>query len=107
MLEEEVDIRCKEILAIFSTRLLPMCNYWWGVAPHPRDIAKQQAQACGEKKRETNHIERFNNTLRQRIFRWGRKTLLLAPKKLSHHIASLVHFIQHYNSNLSLNVSSS
>jgi insertion element IS1 protein InsB len=27
-----------------------------------------------KRKRETNHIERFNNTLRQRISRLGRKT---------------------------------
>ena len=52
-------------------------------------------------KRETNHIERFNHTLRQRISRLGRKTLSFS-KKLSHHIASLIHFIQHYNSSLLL-----
>jgi IS1 family transposase len=62
-------------------------------------IPSNRHRIVEKNKRETNHIERFNNTLRQRISRLGRKTLSFS-KKLSHHIASLVHFIQHYNSSL-------
>jgi len=64
-------------------------------------IPSKRHRIVEKSKRETNHIERFNNTLRQRISRLGRKTLSFS-KKLSHHIASLIHFIQHYNSSLSL-----
>jgi len=49
---------------------------------------------------ETNHLERFNNTLRQRVSRLGRKTLSFS-KKHSHHLAAIWYFIHHYNSNLS------
>lgn len=69
-------------------------------------LPRNRHKIVEKSKRETNHIERFNNTLRQRISRLGRKTLSFS-KKLSHHIASLVHFIQHYNSSLTLNICSS
>jgi hypothetical protein len=85
-----------------------------GCCPTPSDqweayqwvMPRNRHKIVKKKKRETNHIERFNNTLRQRISRLGRKTLSFS-KKLSHHIASIIHFIQHYNSSLPLNVSSS
>ena len=48
---------------------------------------------------KTNHIERFNNTLRQRISRLGRKTLSFS-KKLENHLGAIAYFIHHYNSSL-------
>jgi len=45
---------------------------------------------------QTNHIERFNNTLRQRIGRLVRKTLAFS-KKLANHLAAIWLFIHHYN----------
>jgi len=44
---------------------------------------------------ETNHIERFNNTLRQRVSRLVRKTLAFS-KKLINHIGAILCFIDHY-----------
>jgi insertion element IS1 protein InsB len=44
----------------------------------------------------TNHIERFNNTLRQRVSRLVRKTLSFS-KKLENHIGAIWSFIHHYN----------
>lgn len=44
----------------------------------------------------TNHIERFNCTMRQRIGRLVRKTLSFS-KKLSNHIGAIWYFIHHYN----------
>jgi len=46
---------------------------------------------------KTNHIERFNNTMRQRISRLVRKTLSFS-KKLDNHISAIWMFIHHYNS---------
>ena len=40
-------------------------------------IPSKRHRIVEKRKRETNHIERFNNTLRQRISRLGRKTLSL------------------------------
>jgi len=46
--------------------------------------------------RKTNHIERFNNTLRQRVSRLVRDTLSFS-KKLANHIGAIKYFICHYN----------
>ena len=44
----------------------------------------------------TNHIERFNNTLRQRVSRLVRDTLSFS-KKQENHVNAIVYFICHYN----------
>jgi insertion element IS1 protein InsB len=46
--------------------------------------------------RQTNHLERFNNTLRQRVSRLVRETLSFS-KKLSNHIGAIKFFICDYN----------
>ena len=48
---------------------------------------------------KTNHIERFNCTMRQRISRLVRKTLSFS-KKLENHIGAIWYFIHHYNASL-------
>ena len=50
---------------------------------------------------QTNHVERFNNTLRQRCSRLVRKTLSFS-KKLDNHIGAVWTFIHHYNKSLPL-----
>jgi len=54
-------------------------------------------QRVGKDSGLTNHIETFNNTLRQRISRLVRKTLSFS-KKLENHIGAIWYFIHHYNS---------
>jgi hypothetical protein len=49
----------------------------------------------------TTCIERFNNTLRQRVGRLVRKTLSFS-KKLSNHIGAVWYFIHYYNASLRL-----
>ncbi len=44
----------------------------------------------------TNHIERFNCTMRQRVGRLVRKTLSFS-EKLSNHIGAIWNFINYYN----------
>ncbi|MEY3218761.1 MAG: hypothetical protein RIT27_118 [Pseudomonadota bacterium] len=44
---------------------------------------------------ETNHIERFNNTLKQRVSRLVRKTLAFL-KKLINHLGAILCFIDYY-----------
>ena len=53
-------------------------------------------QPVGKDRGKTNHIERFNNTLRQRVSRLVRKTLSFS-KKLENHIGAIWYFIHHYN----------
>jgi insertion element IS1 protein InsB len=50
----------------------------------------------GKESGQMNHIERFNNTLRQRIARLVRKTLSFS-KKLENHIGAVWYFIHDYN----------
>jgi IS1 family transposase len=61
-----------------------------GVIPAERHIA------ITKKARTTNHIERFNNTLRQRLARLVRDTLSFS-KKVENHIGAIKFFICHYN----------
>ena len=51
-------------------------------------IPAEQHRAITKQARKTNHIERFNNTLRQRVSRLVRETLSFS-KKLAHHISVL------------------
>lgn len=58
-------------------------------------------RAVGKGSGKTNYIERFNNTLRQRLGRLVRKTLSFS-KKLSNHISAVWYFVHHYNASLRL-----
>jgi insertion element IS1 protein InsB len=55
-----------------------------------------QHRAISKLARKTNHIERFNNTLRQRVSRLVREALSFS-KKLANHIGAMKLFICHYN----------
>ena len=59
-------------------------------------IPVEQHRAITKKARKTNHIERFNNTLRQRVSRLVRETLSFS-KTLVNHIGAIKYFICHYN----------
>jgi insertion element IS1 protein InsB len=59
-------------------------------------IPAAQHRAISKLARKTNHIERFNNTLRQRVSRLVRKALSFS-KKLANHIGATKLFICHYN----------
>jgi insertion element IS1 protein InsB len=59
-------------------------------------IPADRHNAITKKARKTNHIERFNNTLRQRVSRLVRETLSFS-KKLANHIGAIKYFICHYN----------
>jgi insertion element IS1 protein InsB len=59
-------------------------------------IPAAQHRAISKLARKTNHVERFNCTLRQRVSRLVRATLSFS-KKLSHHIGAIKYFICDYN----------
>ena len=73
--------------AIFYTDCYEVYN---GVIP------PAQHKAMTKKARKTNHTERFNNTLRQRLSHLVRETLSLS-KKLANHIGAIKYFICHDN----------
>jgi IS1 family transposase len=59
-------------------------------------IPGERHRASAKKARKTNHIERFNNTLRQRVCRLVRETPSFS-KNLANHIGAIKHFICYYN----------
>jgi IS1 family transposase len=59
-------------------------------------IPAVQHRAITKKARKTNHIERFNNTLRQRVSRLVRSALSFS-KTLANHSGAMTMFICHYN----------
>jgi insertion element IS1 protein InsB len=73
--------------AIFHTDQYEVYN---GVIPAERH------KAITKQARKTNHIARFNNTLRQRLARLVRATLSFS-KKVEHHIGAIKFFICHSN----------
>ena len=60
-----------------------------GVFPKQRHLSSKQ-------KRDTNHLERLNNTIRQRVSRLVRKSLSFS-KILENHIGAIKYFFCHYN----------
>lgn len=76
--------------AIFYT------DFW---EPYVDVIPKNLHRAVGKETGKTAHIERFNNTLRQRVSRLVRKSLSFS-KKLMNHVAAIFKFLHHYNQSL-------
>jgi insertion element IS1 protein InsB len=59
-------------------------------------IPSAQHRAISKLARQTNHVERFNCTLRQRVSRLVRPTLSFS-KKLADHIGAIKYFIYDHN----------
>jgi insertion element IS1 protein InsB len=59
-------------------------------------IPAAQHKAITKHARTTNHIERFNNTLRQRVSRLVRDPLAFS-KNLANHIGAIKYFLCHDN----------
>jgi IS1 family transposase len=59
-------------------------------------VPKEQHRACGKEEGQTNHVERFNLTLRQRVGRLTRRTLSFS-KPLLWHYRHIRHFLVQYN----------
>ncbi len=62
-------------------------------------IPQERHRPVGKESGQTNHIERLNNTFRQRISRLVRQSLSFS-KKLNNHIGAIWYFIHGYNAEL-------
>jgi IS1 family transposase/transposase-like protein len=62
-------------------------------------IPPERHQAVGKETGLTNHVERLNNTFRQRVSRLVRASLSFS-KKLNNHIGAIWYFIHGYNAEL-------
>jgi insertion element IS1 protein InsB len=63
---------------------------------YKRVVPPAQHRAISKYARTTNHVERFNCTLRQRIS-WLVRSTLSFSKNLANHIGAITYFICHYN----------
>ena len=68
-------------------------DFW---AAYAAVLPTKRHRPGGKETGGTAHIERVNNTLRQRISRLVRKTLSFS-KKVENHIGAIWMFIHHYN----------
>lgn len=82
--------------AVYRQCAVYYTDFW---ISYEKVLPNSRHKAVSKKSGKTNHIERFNNTLRQRISRLVRETLSFS-KKLENHIGAIWFFIHHYNASL-------
>jgi insertion element IS1 protein InsB len=61
-----------------------------------KSVFPEERHKYSKIKKDTNHLERLNNTIRQRVSRLVRKTLSFS-KKLKNHISAIKYFFCNYN----------
>jgi insertion element IS1 protein InsB len=104
--------RTRQIVAYFSgDRSEASCLQLWRRIPlaykrcysfsdfwdaYQRVFALDRHQSVGKDRDETNHIERWFNTLRQRLARFVRKTLSFSKSERFHEFVFRL-FVYHYN----------
>ena len=72
-------------------------TFWTdGYVSYQGVIPTSQHRVVTKAFRKTNHIERLNCTLRQRVSRLVRATLSFS-KKLDNHVGAIKYFLSHYN----------
>ena len=83
----------QSIPAVYRQCATVYTDYW---EAYETVIPANRHRAVGKDSGLTSYIERFNNTLRQRVSRLVRKTLSFS-KKLENHIGAIWNFIHEYN----------
>jgi len=81
------------ILPVYRQCAVCYTDFW---AAYACVLPSKRHKAVGKETGKISYIERFNNTLRQRVSRLVRKTLSFS-KKLQNHIGAIWNFIHHYN----------
>jgi insertion element IS1 protein InsB len=107
--------RTRQIVAYaVGDRSAETCRLLWGRVPvalrgamvftdfweaYQKVVPVDQHIACGKGSGQTNHIERWNNTLRQRLGRFVRKTLSFSKSDAMHEKCLLL-YLHHYNTQM-------
>ena len=74
---------------------------FWETYDQVFGLLSEEQQSVGKETGETAHVERWNNTLRQRVGRFVRQTLSFSKSDAYHEFALKV-FIHEYNESLSV-----
>ena len=83
----------QSLAAVYRQCAVCYTDFW---KAYEQVLPSKRHRAVGKDTCKTNYVERFNNTLRQRVGRLVRKTLSFS-KKLSNHIGAIWYFIHYYN----------
>lgn len=86
----------KKLWAEIPDRLKATCFFHTDDWESYRTVIPEERHEYSRSKRYTNHLERFNNTLRQRCSRLVRETLSFS-KKLENHVGAIRFFCYHHN----------
>jgi IS1 family transposase len=85
-----------ERIPLALRRALVFTDFW---EAYQKVVPVGQHIACGKGSGQTNHIERWNNTLRQRLGRFVRKTLSFSKLDSMHEMCLLL-YLHHYNTQM-------
>ncbi|MBD2258613.1 IS1 family transposase [Pseudanabaena sp. FACHB-2040] len=96
--QEGAKALCSSLPPVYRQCAVCYSDFWQA---YQAVLPSKRHRAVGKDSGQTNHIERFNCTLRQRVSRLVRKTLSFS-KKLENHIGAIWFFIHHYNASLPL-----
>lgn len=80
---------------------LTYSDFW---SSYAKVFQRGRHESVGKETGETVHVERWNNTLRQRLGRYVRRTLSFSKTDRYHHLATK-YFIWHYNLDCLINTS--
>lgn len=83
----------KSLPEIYRETATAYTDFW---VSYKTVIPSQRHHAVGKETGQTNHIERLNNTFRQRVSRLVRKSLSFS-KKMSNHIGAIWYFIRNFS----------
>ncbi len=114
-IKQMVDMLCRRTRQIVSyfmgDRSQWSCQAFWDLVPpdykkaisysdfweaYAKVLSSNKHQMVGKDSGQTNHVERWNNTLRQRICRFVRKTLSFSKSDEMHEL-HLKLFVHSYN----------
>ena len=79
--------------AVYRQCAVCYTDFW---EAYKKVLPSKRHKVVGKETGLTNPIERFNNTLRQRVSRLVRKTLSFS-KKLENHVGATIYFINYEN----------
>lgn len=87
---------CRQLWERIPDEYKHCCSYSDFWQAYQQVFPSQTHQSVGKDSGETNHVERWNNTLRQRLARFVRKTLSFSKSEV-YHKAVLKLYLHYYN----------
>jgi len=95
------DATCRKLWNKIPERYRTCHSYSDFWAAYQKVFSRETHQSVGKESGQTAHVERWNNTLRQRLARFVRKTLSFSKSDVNHNIVTKW-FIAEYNLAISL-----